>query len=117
MTVEANHKLRLAVELRQCVQNEELELYYQPQVDLVTGDIIGVEALLRWHHPERGLLSPFHFIDVAEERSIIHDITQWVVETGCQQLKSLAGCRRQCVYGGEYFAAQPCRCNLYPSGV
>ncbi|WP_164834038.1 putative bifunctional diguanylate cyclase/phosphodiesterase, partial [Salinivibrio socompensis] len=88
LTVEANHKLRLAVELRQCVQNEELELYYQPQVDLVTGDIIGVEALLRWHHPERGLLSPFHFIDVAEERSIIHDITQWVVETGCQQLKA-----------------------------
>jgi EAL domain-containing protein (putative c-di-GMP-specific phosphodiesterase class I) len=53
----------------------------------VTGNIIGVEALLRWHHPERGVLSPFHFIDVAEERSIIHDITQWVVETGCRQLK------------------------------
>ncbi|QIR06602.1 bifunctional diguanylate cyclase/phosphodiesterase [Salinivibrio costicola] len=87
LTVEANNKLRLAVELRQCVQNEELELFYQPQVDLVTGNIIGVEALLRWHHPERGVLSPFHFIDVAEERSIIHDITQWVVETGCRQLK------------------------------
>ncbi|OOE89663.1 bifunctional diguanylate cyclase/phosphodiesterase [Salinivibrio sharmensis] len=88
LTIDANHKLRLAVELRQCVQNEELALFYQPQVDLVTGQIVGVEALLRWHHPERGLLSPLHFIEVAEERSIIHDITRWVVETGCRQLKA-----------------------------
>ena len=60
-------------------------MYYQPQIDLASGKVIGVEALIRWQHPQRGLLSPAHFIPVAEERSLILAIGEWVLREACRQ--------------------------------
>ena len=76
----------LETELRQAINKKELRLYYQPQVDSV-GHAIGVEALIRWEHPERGLVPPNDFIPLAEESGLILSIGLWVMETACAQLK------------------------------
>ena len=73
--------------LRQALANDEFVLCYQPMVSLLTGDIIGVEALLRWHHPEKGLILPEDFIHVAEETGIICEIGEWVLRETCRQVK------------------------------
>ncbi|NVK54186.1 MAG: EAL domain-containing protein [Alteromonadaceae bacterium] len=83
----ADRKLKIANELKKAIQNDELELYYQPQVNLLSQQIIGAEALIRWHHPEEGLLAPGDFISIAEESGIIHDLSKWVLRKGCEQLK------------------------------
>jgi diguanylate cyclase (GGDEF)-like protein len=67
-------------ELRQALAHDELVLYYQPQVDLVTNAIVGVEALARWQHPQRGLLEPIEFVPAAEESGLIEPLTDWVLE-------------------------------------
>lgn len=67
------------------MQNNEFEMYYQPQVSLKEQRIIGVEALIRWHHPDHGLLNPGHFIDVAEETGLICAISDWVIDQACAQ--------------------------------
>lgn len=87
LTKSANQRMRRSNELRKALQNDELELYYQPQIDLVTDSIVGAEALIRWNHPKEGLLAPGAFIQIAEESGIIHEISKWVVKSGCQQLK------------------------------
>ena len=73
-------------ELRSAVHNDELRLHYQPIVDLDTGERYAVEALLRWHHPSRGLLAAGEFIDIAEDSSLIVDLGRWVVAHACRQL-------------------------------
>lgn len=72
--------------LRQAIEQDELELYYQPRVNTKTGRIQGVEALLRWNHPEWGMVSPADFIPIAEETGFIHPLTTWVVQTACKQI-------------------------------
>ncbi len=80
-------QLDLEAEIKRAIKNEEWELYYQPKVDISTHIIKGMEALIRWNHPKRGLLSPFEFIDFAEERGLIVEIGEWVLRTACKQAK------------------------------
>ena len=84
----ALQRFTLENQLRKVLEQNELRIYYQPQVDLQTGQIIGVEALLRWQHPEKGIVSPIHFISIAEETGMIIPIGEWVLRTACQQVKT-----------------------------
>ena len=79
-------RLGMLAELRGALENGELELHYQPKADLRTGDVVGVEALLRWRHPERGMVPPDEFIPLAEQTGLMRAITQFVVDTALRQL-------------------------------
>ena len=72
-------------DLRKALENNELVLHYQPQITLSDRKIVGAEALIRWHHPHRGMIPPDKFIPIAEETGIIIDINKWVLNTACQQ--------------------------------
>ncbi|HLO49949.1 MAG TPA: EAL domain-containing response regulator [Kamptonema sp.] len=79
------HKLALELEIRRALAQNELEVYYQPQVELATGQIIGAEALVRWIHPEKGRISPVEFIPIAEETGLIIQMGEWILFTACTQ--------------------------------
>lgn len=83
----AEERLRTESELRHAIQQNEFVVHYQPKVDLKTGFVKGMEALVRWQHPRRGLLSPFHFIEIAEECGLIPGIGELVMSEACQQHK------------------------------
>jgi len=91
MNRQSIERLKLENELRRAVTNDEFVLHYQPQIDLVSGKMIGVEALIRWQHPEIGVISPASFIPLAEETGLITLIGEWVMKEACQQIKKLHG--------------------------
>ncbi len=78
-------RLTLGTQLRQGIEQQQLVIYYQPKVDLRTGELVGVEALVRWHHPERGLLAPDHFIPLAEQTGLIKPLSVWVLSSALEQ--------------------------------
>jgi diguanylate cyclase (GGDEF)-like protein/PAS domain S-box-containing protein len=86
MNAQAHGRLRLENDLRRAVERHELELHYQPQLDLATGEVCAVEALVRWRHPVRGLVLPNAFIPMAEETGLVLGIGEWVLNEACCQV-------------------------------
>jgi diguanylate cyclase (GGDEF)-like protein len=87
MTMSTEARLELESDLKQALSNNEFKLVYQPKVSLRDGLITGVEALIRWHHPVRGMVPPDDFISTAERIGLINDIGEWVLATACEQLQ------------------------------
>ena len=85
LTRASGEHLELETRLRHAIKEKQLRVYYQPQVDISSGRIIGAEALVRWQDPQRGLISPADFIPLAEESGLIRDISEWVLEETCKQ--------------------------------
>lgn len=81
----ARYRMALIKDLRNAINRKEFEIYYQPIIDMRSGEVHKAEALIRWHHPERGMVPPSEFIPVAEETGLINDIGNWVFEKAAQQ--------------------------------
>ena len=107
MRASAVDRLDIETALRRSLERRELRIYYQPIIDLRTGAIDGVEALLRWEHPERGLLNPDEFITVAEETGLIVPIGAWVLDQACRQVQR---------WQAEVPALEPLRLSVNLSG-
>ena len=88
MHIRVNEQLVMEARLRQGLEREEFMLYYQPQINLHTGEIIGVEALLRWRSPETGFILPLKFIPMAEETGLIIPLGEWALREACRQAKA-----------------------------
>jgi diguanylate cyclase (GGDEF)-like protein len=86
MTKQALEQIEMKINIRQAIDNKEFVIYYQPQIDLSTNAIIGLEALIRWKHPTKGLITPKKFITLAEETNMIREIDQWVMHTAMDQV-------------------------------
>jgi diguanylate cyclase (GGDEF)-like protein/PAS domain S-box-containing protein len=98
LTRTAFERLLLETELRSALQQNQLLLYYQPQISLHNGELTGAEAVLRWHHPRLGIIPPARFIPLAEESGLIHEIGNWVLQEACEQTRYL---HRQGLFQGR----------------
>jgi diguanylate cyclase (GGDEF)-like protein/PAS domain S-box-containing protein len=87
MSSKAFERLNLEISLRYALEREQFRLFYQPQYDVITGKVIGVEALLRWQHPDLGLVAPNDFISTLEETGLIVPVGEWVLYTACMQAR------------------------------
>jgi len=87
MDTKAFERMKFEGNMSEALKKKEFIIEYQPQISLRTGHIVGVEALLRWQHPDRGVISPLHFIPIAEETGLIIPIGEWVLKTVCKQNK------------------------------
>jgi diguanylate cyclase (GGDEF)-like protein/PAS domain S-box-containing protein len=87
MQERARERIATEASLHHAIRRDELVLHYQPAIDLATGQVASVEALVRWNHPERGLLAPVEFIPMAEETGLAVEVTEWVVQKACDQAK------------------------------
>ncbi|MBW4546301.1 MAG: EAL domain-containing protein [Symplocastrum torsivum CPER-KK1] len=103
----ALERLQIETDLRRAIERQEFRVHYQPIVSLSTGKIIGFEALVRWQHPQRGLVSPTEFIPTAEETGLITPIGWWTLREACRQLK---------IWQEQFPAAQPLTINVNLSG-
>ena len=88
MEVADSNRIKLEREIRKALENDEFKVFYQPQMSAKTNEIIGVEALVRWEHPTRGLVYPGEFIPLAEETRMMPDISEWVLNQACQEVRS-----------------------------
>ncbi len=88
MNVEVQERKSLEQDIRRALDNDEFFLNYQPQIDIESGRIIGAEALVRWHHPERGMVSPGEFIPVAEQAALVNNLTEIVLAKACAQIRA-----------------------------
>jgi diguanylate cyclase (GGDEF)-like protein len=86
MGVKVDERLRVESDLKNALENDEFQIYYQPQMDMRTGRIVSAEALLRWAHPERGLILPERFVQVAEDTGYLPAIGEWVLSNACEQI-------------------------------
>ncbi len=89
MQIKANERLNLRSQIQQAVDEQQFEIYFQPQVQVNSGRIISAECLIRWHHPQQGVISPTDFIPIAEESGLIIEIGDWVLEAACHYLRQL----------------------------
>lgn len=87
LAVSSSNRLNLERDMRNALERNEFKVFYQPQISAGTGNIIGVEALVRWQHPEKGLIYPGEFLPLAEETKLVTDISEWVLKTACQEVK------------------------------
>jgi diguanylate cyclase (GGDEF)-like protein/PAS domain S-box-containing protein len=88
MNKHLEQRLTIERDLRDAIHKKQFLLHYQPQIDLNTRKLIGVEALIRWQHPQRGMVSPVDFIPIAEDYGLIHQIGEWVLQQACEDIKN-----------------------------
>ncbi len=87
MRIDSVSQFRLEMELRNAEEDQQFQLYYQPVIDLTSGEIAGFEALIRWHHPERGTVPPNDFIGIAEDTGMILSMGDWILNEACRQIR------------------------------